>query len=424
MSLPSIAEVEHADWPSLQRICGTLGLNPKGRSEVVRLRVLDYLRRRVRSETWRPGVPHQAALLTRLGHPDTAIRLWESTIQLDEPAPWVGLGRAQLGAGDLTGATKDFDRAIQMGDASANLHRAEALAAAGNFEGAARACDAFLVSRPRDLRGLLLKAVFLARGGWTDEAATVMRDAFEAQPDLRELWRGLGLLLLKGRRYEAAAEAYREALRANPKDEASWVNRGSALLLVGRHHEAIGTFREVLEEDPRQAIALNDLGVAYLRGGQTRSALINLERAAKHMETPQILANVARVQEATHQKAAALDSYSRLLAFNPQDAHALAARRRLQPPKPVRRLAPTKTHPRRGARGARPRTRRAPRKRLSRKMKRRPARRTHRTKPIRRAEKARRRPKTPARAPRPKPRPKRKLRTASRRPKRARGKPG
>jgi len=337
MSLPSLAEVEHADWPALERICTSLGLNPKGRSEIVRMRVLDHLRRRVRAEAWRPGVQHEAALLTRLGHPDSAIRLWESTIQLDEPAPWVGLGGAQLNAGDLTQAAKDFDRATQMGDAAANLHRAESLAAAGNFEGAVRACDAYLASRPRDLRGVLLKAVFLARGGWTDEASTVMRDAFEAHPQLRELWRGLGTLLLKGRRYEAAAEAYRESLRGNPKDEVSWVNRGSALLMVGRTHEAIGVLREALEEDPHQAIALNNLGVAYLRAGQPRSAVINLERAAKHMETPQILLNVAKVQEATHQKPAALESYARLLVLNPKDAEALAARKRLQPSKPPRR---------------------------------------------------------------------------------------
>lgn len=423
MSLPSLAEVEHADWPSLQRICGTLGLNPKGRSEVVRMRVLDHLRRRVRSETWRPGVPHQAALLTRLGHPDAAIRLWESSIHLDEPAPWVGLGRAQLAAGDLTQAAKEFDRAIQMGDASANLHRAEALAAASNFEGAVRACDAYLVSRPRDIRGLLLKAIFLARGGWTDEAATVMRDAFEAHPDLRELWRGLGLLLLKGRRYEGAAEAYREALRTDPEDEASWVNRGAALLLAGRHHEAIGAFREVLEKDPRQAVALNDLGVVYLRGDQTRSAQVNLERAAKHMETPQILANVAQVQEAAHHKSAALQSYSRILALNPQDAQALAARRRLEPPKPARRAAPRKARARRRAKRPRPRKKRAQRKRTTRKAKRRPPPLKRRARPKARTAKARRRPKIQRHTSRPKPKPRRKARIATRRPKRARRKP-
>ena len=406
MSLPSIAEVEGADWPSLRRICADLGLNPKGRSEVVRMRVLDHLRRRVRAETWRPEVQHEAALLTRLGHPDSAIRLWESTIQLDEPAPWVGLGGAQLGAGDLTQASKDFDRAIEMGDAAANLHKAESLAASGNFEGAVRACDAYLAARPRDLRGLTLKAVFLARGGWTDEAATVMRDAFESHPDLRELWRGLGTLLLRARRYEPAAEAYRESLRGNPKDEASWLNRGSALLMAGHTHDAIGVLREVLEEDPRQAIALNNLGVAYLRSGQARPAVINLERAAKHMETPQILLNVAKVQEATRQKTAALESYSRLLTLNPRDADALAARKRLQSVKPPRRRPAPRARAPASRKRKPPRKKSAQRKRVRPKKKRpapRPRRAPRKSRPVpRKSTRVRRKPK-----PRTRPKPRR-----------------
>lgn len=381
MSLPSLAEVEHADWRALERICGDLGLNPKGRSEVVRMRVVDHLRRRVRPEAWRPGTQHQAALLTRLGHPDAAIRLWESALHLDEPMPWVGLGAAQLGAGDLTEAAKGFDRATQMGDAIANLHRAESLAASGNYESAARACDAYLASRPRDLRGLLLKAVFLARGGWTDEAATVMRDAFESHPELVEMWRGLGTLLLKGHRFEPAAEAYREAVRARPDDLASWVDRGSALLLGGHFREAIGVFREVLEEDPRQAIALNNLGVAYLRAGQAKSAAVNLERAAKHMETPQILLNVAHVQEATDQKSAALDSYVRLLALSPRNPEAMAARKRLMPPKPPRPAA-----------GKRARQLRRPKKARSRRKPARAPRKAPRTRAPRRAPRKTRRP--------------------------------
>lgn len=414
MSLPSLAEVEHADWPTLERICGDLGLNPKGRSEIVRMRVLDHVRRRVRPDAWRPGVAHQAALLTRLGHPDFAIRLWESTIHLDQPAPWVGLGRAQLGAGELTEATRSFDRAAQMGDASANLHRAESLAAAGDYEAAVRACDSYLAARPQDVRGSLLKAVFLARGGWTEEAATVLRDAFEAHPDLRELWRGLGDLLLKGGRFDSAAEAFHEALRADPKDESSWINRGSALLLGGHAREAIGAFREALEIDSRQAAALNDLGVAYLREGQPKPAAVNLERAAKHMETPQILRNVAMVQEATHQRAAALDSYSRLLALRPRDPEATAARKRLQPATRAPTRVPRK--PRKPSRSKRSATRKKP----SRKKARRPGAgpkppRPRRRSPTPRSHRARRKPKAaPRRAPSG-PRRKRKRRASGRR---------
>lgn len=300
MSLPSPAEVEHADWLALQRLCVDLGLNPKGRTSVVRLRILEHVRRRVRPELWRLGVQQQAALLTRLGHPDASSRLWESTIQLDAPSPWIGLGHAQLGAGDLTEAAKSFERAAQMGDAAAHLHRAETLAAAGNYEAAVHACDAYLEARPRELRGLLLKANFLARGGWTSEAATLLRDTFESHPEVTELWKGLGTLLLRGGRYEAAAEAYRESLRASPDDLEAWNDRGAALLLAGLGSEAVGAFREVLEKDPRQALALNNLGVAYLKEGRLRPAAVTLERAAKHMETPQILRNRAFIESSLH----------------------------------------------------------------------------------------------------------------------------
>ncbi len=370
MSLPSLAEVEHADWATLQRLCAGLGLNPKGKSAVVRLRVLDHVRRRVRAEFWRPGIQQQAALLTRLGHPDAGSRLWESTIQLDAPEPWIGLGHAQLGAGDLSEAAKSFERAAQMGDAAAHLHRAEALAAAGKYEDAVRACDAFLEARPRELRGSLLKATFLARGGWASEAATLLRDTFEAHPDAKELWNGLGTVLLRAGRYEAGAEAYRESLRATPDDVGAWINRGAALLLGGRTADAIGAFREVLERDSHQGVALNNLGVAYAREGRIRPAAITLERAAKHMETPLILRNVASLESSLHPRTAAAPGVLRKVR-TARSVPAPALRRKRRPtvkrkgsrPRPraakkarSRRSPRRRQKPRRTSRTHRPRT--------------------------------------------------------------------
>ena len=354
MSLPSLAEVEHADWPTLERLAAALGLNPKGRSSVVRQRVLDHVRERVRPEIWRPGPQQQAALLVRLGHPDTAARLWESTIRLDAPSPWVGLGRAQLGAGDLKEAAKSFDRAAQMGEAAAYLHLAEALAAAGDYEAAVRSCDAFLAARPRDLRGALLKANFLARGGWSGEAATILRDAFEFRPEVRELWKGLGALLLRSGRADAAAEAYREAVRASPEDLGVWINRGAALLLEGQIRDAVGAFREVLEKDPHQAIALNNLGIAYLRQGREKPAAVTLERAAKHLETPVILRNLASLQPPPPRRRPARAPRVRPRSVRPQRAPR-APRRRRAPRKPAHRARPSRPKkPKRATRKRRP----------------------------------------------------------------------
>src|SRR3989442_9542382 len=112
-------------------MCESLGLNPKGRSAVVRMRVLDHVRRHARAEPWRAKREHIAALLTRLGFPEVSQDVWESTIQLDAPAPWLGLGQAQLAGGSLAEATRSLDRAAPMGGADPLPHRARGLGRTG-----------------------------------------------------------------------------------------------------------------------------------------------------------------------------------------------------------------------------------------------------------------------------------------------------
>src|SRR5256885_9935663 len=208
MSVPSAAEVEHADWPTLQGMCRSLGLNPKGRSGVVRMRVLEHVRRRGRPESWRAGRDHMAALLTRLGFPDLAEDLWESAIRLDAPAPWVGLGQAQVAGGFLSEAAKSFDRAIQMGDTSALLNRAEALGAGGDYDQAIAACESYLASHPTDLRALAMKADFLVRSRFTAEAARILLAAADSHPEFPFLHAAAGTGFLPARPPEMALEAF------------------------------------------------------------------------------------------------------------------------------------------------------------------------------------------------------------------------
>jgi tetratricopeptide (TPR) repeat protein len=336
VSLPSAAEVEHADWPALVRFAEELGLNPKGRSAIVRMRVLDHVRRRTRREPWTPGGEHIAPLLTRLGHPEAATRIWESAIRLEAPAPWVGYGSARLAAGELEEARKAYERAAQMGDAVAHLHRAELLAARGDVLGAVGACDAYLAERPEDLRALALRSGFLARGGSIDEATSALRRAADAHPDLAVAWRGLGLLLLKAGRPQDASAALRTATQTDERDADAWVLRGTALLLAGRPKEAIGAYREALEKFPDRADALNNLGVAYVASGSAKSGIVNLERASKRLESPQVLLNLARARELAERKADALRTYERVLRVAPKESEAVAGRKRLGPTKPAK----------------------------------------------------------------------------------------
>lgn len=297
MSLPSVAEVEHADWPSLKRMCESLGLNPKGRSAVVRMRVLDHVRRRARPEPWRARREHVAALLARLGFPELSEDAWRSTIQLDAPTPWVGLGQAQLAGGFLLEAAKSFDRAVQMGEAVALLHRAEAFAASGGYDRAINACELYLGKHPGDLRASAMKADFLARAGFTEEAVHVLEAAAESHPEVPGLPRAAGTAFLRAGRAEAALDAFREAIRADPADVDARINQGASFLLLGRTREAMESLREALKSNSSRAEVLNNLGVAYHQMGQAKTAAANIKRAASLLESPQIRLNFAKVRE-------------------------------------------------------------------------------------------------------------------------------
>src|SRR3989454_10910811 len=244
VSVPSAAEVEHADWPTLQRMCESLGLNPKGRSGVVRMRVLEQVRRRTRPESWRAGRDHMAALLTRLGFPNLSEDLWESTIRLDAPAPWVGLGQAQVAGGFLSEAAKSFDRAAQMGDRSALLHRAEALGAGGDYDRAIAACESYLADRPGNLRALGMKADFLARSGFKEEAARVLLAAADAHPEAPFLRSSAGPAFLKAGSPGVAPEAVRFPKRAPSVQRHGGRNHAVARPLLGRNSQGVRAFQK------------------------------------------------------------------------------------------------------------------------------------------------------------------------------------
>ena len=240
MTLPSAAEVEHADWPALKAFAADLGLNPKGRSGIVRQRVLDHVRTRTGGPSWRAGKAEQAALLTRIGPADLAARLWESTITLDAPAPWVGLGTSYLKAGRIEEALKCYDRAIGMGDAGARLHRAQALMRAGRSDAAIAEVDRALGANPENVRAWAMRAVIL-------EAAGRLEDALAAQGKIADLGRGhLGLakFLMRAGRYDEAETALAEHLSDHPDDAVAWNQRGVCLVKRGRGKEAVEALRK------------------------------------------------------------------------------------------------------------------------------------------------------------------------------------
>jgi len=295
MTLPSAAEIEHADWPTLKEHALALGLNPKGRSGMVRQRILDRLRTGGTEVVWRAGRAEQAALLTRLGSPDVAIRLWESTIRLDSPAPWVGLGTAYERAGRLGEAVKCFDRAIQMGDDAARLHKAHALAHGGATEAALAELDVAISARPNDVRAWAQRAAILESIGRSDEVIF----AYARIGDLVGNRLGLARALMKAHRFDDAEIALAAHLADHPRDATAWSNRGVCLAKRERWKAALEALQQATALAERDPSILNNIACVLAAMGKTDEALRKLRAARRLHEDPRILLNEAALLERT-----------------------------------------------------------------------------------------------------------------------------
>jgi len=356
VSLPTTAEVEHADWPTLKSVAAELGLNPKGRSGIVRQRVLDHLRARAAPVEWRAGKAEQAALLTRVGPAELAADLWESTISLDAPAPWVGMGTAYAKAGRLEEALKCYDRAIAMGDAGARLHKAQALARIGRGDAAIAEVDAALDANPGSVRAWATRAALADLVGRADEALA----SYTGLADHGSGRLGLARFLMNAGRFEEAGKALAVHLSDHADDAVAWNNRGVCLAKRGLWKDAVEAFRKAVALDPRDAGAHNNLAVALAATDRSDEALKRIGVARRIAEDPRVLLNEAAMRERKGAPAAAREVYARVLEVAPEHPEAMAGKRRVAP----RVRAAKKAKPRPGAKagGARKPVKARPRK--------------------------------------------------------------
>ena len=327
MTLPSAAEVEHAEWPALKAFAADLGLNPKGRSGLVRQRVLDHLREHAAPSEWRAGKAEQAALLTRIGPADLAATLWEATITLDAPAPWVGLGTAYLKADRFEEALKCYDRAISMGDSGARLHKAQALMRSGRSDAAFAEIEDALGESPGNVRGWAMRAALAEAGGDAQETIASHRRIAE----LGHGRLGLAKILMRAGEFMEAERALSAHLTSHPDDAVAWNNRGVCLAKRGIWKDAVEAFRRAVAVDPRDAGAQNNLAVALDATGRGEEALRRIAAARRIAEDPRILLNEAALRERKGAPAAAREVYARVLEVAPEHPEAVAGKRRVAP---------------------------------------------------------------------------------------------
>nr|WP_255517636.1 tetratricopeptide repeat protein [Herbaspirillum sp. SJZ107] len=224
----------------------------------------------------------------------------------------------------------------------------------GKLDAAASLYRQVLAQAPRQFDALHLLGVIARQRGDAAAAAGLIRDALQVDPSQARAHCNLGAALQDLDQPQAALDSYDQALRLDPRYALAWDNRGNALRRLGRLDEALASYEQALglrhdaaETWCHRAIVLNDLGRfddaaasagralqlratypdALLALGNALQALERFEEACAAYE--QALTKAPRADiwcargsalKKSGDLAAALDSYERALALDPDYA--------------------------------------------------------------------------------------------------------
>lgn len=126
-----------------------------------------------------------------------------------------------------------------------------------------------------------------------DQAVAEYRAAIKNHPSLIQLRQNLGFALTEVEQFQEAAEVYREALKIQPDALTTRADYGAVLLILGDRDGAIEQYRLITGAEPTNAEAAIRLAYLYIQMGDVAAARPLIESALKNGDEMQ--KNTARM---------------------------------------------------------------------------------------------------------------------------------
>jgi tetratricopeptide (TPR) repeat protein len=158
-----------------------------------------------------------------------------------------------------------------------------------------------------------------------DIASTISPGAYASNhigpvfPEPAVLLYNRGVIRYDLRNWDGAIADFDEAIMLNPHRVMAWIKRGNARFNKGDLDEAINDFNQALQIDPRSVIALNNRGLAWRNKGKLDAALDDYSRALELAPRLTVaLNNRAGIKHDRGDLRGALADYNKAIEIDPK----------------------------------------------------------------------------------------------------------
>jgi len=268
----------------------------------------------------------QAHVLLLRDNPDRALASLEKLGDLSKhPGALTARGRAKLAKGDLEGAAKDLDAALEIDPnlREAKVARADVHLRTGNAKAAAEQLKVIYDQDATPEMGVIYAAA-LRRTRQRDEARRILEGLLK-QPNASRAYLELARLERDEGNVREARQAYGKAIELSPNAVEARREAAQLALDTGDRTGAREAFEQLVKEAPDDGKVLVEAARVYCMTGDCEEAGRLLDKAEKTTSAPrwQIARERGRVLMKQQQTSEAVDELERAVSLNPDDGETM-----------------------------------------------------------------------------------------------------
>ncbi len=198
------------------------------------------------------------------------------------------------------------------------LKQAITLHQAGDIDGAIKAYEKYLASRPDSLIAISNLGAAYARAGRYEDAIKQYRHALKLQPGNMQVDLNLALAYYKSGKIDDAAAIFEKVHKAAPDEMQPTLLLADCWLRVGKNKNVAGLLTPLAEQRPDDLAIAYMLGTALVRDNQVERGQVVINRILKNGDSAEARLLLGTTKLNVRDYAGALEDLKKAVALNPR----------------------------------------------------------------------------------------------------------